>query len=117
MLEQVDIQIAGRRGDVSQPAELRRPSGSASTGGQHVTQHLQHRPGTPHRDPELVQVLGVDVGDDPVDVGLHLGEVAEQRVGHGEIRGLAALHAEAFGAGWAQSGHGPERLEPGIASR
>ena len=61
--EEVDIQIAGRRGDVSEPPELGTHPVS-ETVGQDVTQQLQHRPGTTHGDPELVQILRVDVGDD-----------------------------------------------------
>ena len=62
-----------------------------------------------------MQILGVDVGDDALDIGLHLGEIAEQRVRNGQIRRLRTLHAEALGSRRTQAGHGPKRLEPRVA--
>ena len=107
-LEQVDVEIPGRRGDVTEPPELgNHPIGQS--GRQHVTQHLEHRAGPPDRNPEVVQELGVDVGDDPVDRGVHLGQVAEQRVGHREVRGLVGSHAEPLGHRRPQRRQAPDR--------
>ena len=41
----------------------------------------------------------------------------QQKTGWIQVRRLAALHAEAIGNRRTQAGHGPERLEPRIASR
>ena len=98
-----------------EPPELRdHPVGEP--GGQHVAQHLQHRAGPPDRDPEVVQVLGVDVGDDAVDRGVHLGQVAEQGVGHREVRGLVGSHAEPLGDRGPERGQTADGLEPGLVA-
>ncbi len=69
IFEQVDVQVAGRRGQVAQPLELG-PEGGGQLGGQGAPGELQRRPGPAHRDSQIVQELDVHVLDGALDVGL-----------------------------------------------
>ena len=112
--EQVDVQIAGRGRDVAEPAELLdRPADVIRR--QHVAEQLEDRAGAADRHPEVVQVLGVDVGDHPGDAAVDLGQVAEQGVGHGQITGLVGVHPEPPRR-WSPRGRRGERgIAPGLA--
>ena len=69
VVQQVDVEIPGGRGQVAQPLELRTEPGRQA-GGQHVPGDLERGPGPPDRNPQVVQVLGVDVTDGAGHVGL-----------------------------------------------
>ena len=60
--EQVHVEVPQRRGQSAQPVEPRREARGAGT-GQHVTGELQRRASRPHRHPQLVQELRVEVRD------------------------------------------------------
>ena len=80
--EQVDVEIAGRRGEIAQPLEL-----GPVLGGQAVRAagraELERGPGPAHRDPQVMQELGVDVADRARDVRLQRVEQPQQ---HGRER-------------------------------
>ncbi len=69
VVQQVDVEIPGRRGQVTEPLELGAEPGRHA-GGQGVPGELERGPGPPDRDPQVVQELGVDVPDGAGHVGL-----------------------------------------------
>ena len=103
-LRDVDVEVAARGGDLPEPPELRhRPLADAL--GQHVPEQLEHRPGAADGDPEVVQVLDVEVAADAVERGLHLGEVVQQGPGHRDGgRCSAAVIRRVRRAGWPGTG-------------
>jgi hypothetical protein len=50
-------------------------------------EELDRRPGTADRDPQVVQELGVDVAEHPVDVQVYRVEQPQQQPGHGDRSG------------------------------
>ena len=94
--EEVDVEVAGRGGQVAEPLEL----GAVlfrEAGGQDVAEQLDRGPGAAHGDPQVVQELGVDVADHAVDVLLQGVQQAQQqdgdRDGRGHRRGDLRVHA------------------------
>jgi hypothetical protein len=82
-VEQVHVQIPGRRGQVADPLELGREErglalGQAAPAGQGVAEELQGAAGAPDRDPQVVQELGIGVGQNAGDVRLDGVEQPEQ---------------------------------------
>jgi hypothetical protein len=80
--QEVDITVAGRRGDVAQPLEVgaepvEEPRGNDALG------HAEHRPRAPNGHPVVVQELGIEVVPGARLVGQHGGE---QRAEHGDDR-------------------------------
>ena len=85
-LLQVHVEVAGGRGEGAEPLELRcRPGGEI--GRQEVAEQLDRRAAPPHRHPEVVQELDVDVRHGAVPGGLQLVEEGQQRPRHGHVTG------------------------------
>ena len=75
-LEQIDIEIAQRAGDL--PSHLNSVLKGRRARGKYTLELAQRRPGASAGDPEIVQELGVDVVDDPRGVDLHGGQEIEE---------------------------------------
>ena len=121
--QQVNVEIPGGRGQVTQPLELGAEPGRQA-GGQDIADELERGPGPPDGDPQVMQELAVDVPDGAGHVGLQRVQQLEQHGpqggpgGHGRVEMDADLVAVRLGA-LARGGEGgvqrPDRgaLEPG----
>ena len=78
-VEQLDVEVAGGPGDRLDPLEGVALPGQR-LGGEGARQLAQHRAAAPHRHPQVVEELGVEVGERAGQVGLdHAGQVAQHR--------------------------------------
>ena len=120
--EQVDIQVADRRGQVAEPLELGRVP-AAQAVREHVAEQLDRRAGAAGGDPQVVQELGVDVAQHAIDVALHGVEQPEQqgrdrdrgRLLRGDLRGDAVAVVRRVAAEGVQGVE--ERAAPGRGRR
>ena len=80
-VEQVDVEVAHRARDLLEPPEVA-PRGGQRLGREHARELALDRARAPHRDAEVVQELGVDVGQRAREVGLD----RRQQVGRGRSR-------------------------------
>ena len=73
----VHVEVAGRPGDSPEPGEV--VTGlPANIVGEHLGGVAEHDTSPPHGDAQVVEELGIDVGDRPVPIGEHrVAEVAE----------------------------------------
>jgi hypothetical protein len=69
--EQIHVEVADRGGQVAEPLELRgEPIGELRR--ERVAGQFQRRAGAAYRDPQVVQELGIQIAQNPVEIGFRV---------------------------------------------